>query len=454
MRVGYVFSYALAGYAICIGVGSFGLVPAYPSGWATTTVPLLSLLGILAGTLLLLRYRIAVPVMIVYLMMQAAVVIVDPSGPLFRQAIFWGWQRITSHSVNGVIISMHGTGENYWAWIPMAFLTAVILLGLHPPFKALRISPRIRTACDIVAVAFAVVLAAYLCVARLAPHSPAVARISCDVAGTSVWMNGHDLGRAPLTITLATLQAMHLSAKPSPDSIRLRSDCSYRGFLLQNASWQAKITFQPPSNLSGLFLPFPTPWADCAQIIVSGSDNARKALLVPRRTVQVAIRCDPKSRYVVLPGRRFHIRTVISNTGTKHYQGSSAQIHVQWKSFADRWDTAGVTADPAAGKTIIRLPPKFCDLSAGAARAQIITLVAPRMPGNYCFRFAYELLQSNGRLCVDIPVAYALVRVTALRKTIAAFRRNKPIMPQYHRKNTQVVAGVAFPKIQYAGMSQ
>lgn len=416
MRLRYMCSYILAGYAILSGAASFGLVPAYPSGWATTTVPLLSMIGVVAGILLLLRYRIAVPLMIIYLLPQAKVVIVDPSGPLFRQTIFWGWERVSSHSFNGVATSMHGTGENYWAWIPLIFLAAIVSLGLHPPLKALKIPPAppwFRRARPVVLAVTALALAAYISTRDFAKRSPTVAQISCDVSGTRVWLNGHDLGRVPVTITLATLRSMHLSVDATAEPIGLHLDNWSRGFLLQTSSWQAKITFQPPANLAGQFLPFPTPWATCAQTMVEGTGMARKALLLPERTITIGVHCPLKSGYSVFPGRRFAIGVAISNPATKTCRGKAAQLEVCWRSFTDRWGSPISMADPTAGFTTLHLAQNFCELPAGATESKVITLTAPKIPGNYCFRMGYELFRPNGQLRVGIPLAYALVKVAS-----------------------------------------
>ena len=126
--------YVLGAYALICGASAVLSARMYPHGWAVITVPALGCVGVMAGVMLLLRDGWWKPLLQLWLLAQAAVVIVDTSGPLTRQpGLHINYIRFGAVTSSGpLLLDYTGWGINFAAVILLVLVWVVLAKRWYP----------------------------------------------------------------------------------------------------------------------------------------------------------------------------------------------------------------------------------------------------------------------------------------------------------------------------------
>ncbi len=390
--------YVLGGYALICGGLAIHSARFYPQGWAVLSRPALGGVGVMAGLMLLLRDAWWKPLLQFWLLAQAAVLIVDPSGPLtWQPGLHIVCMRFGSRLFSGpVLLTFTGCGVNFGALL-LLVLVWVVLAKKWYPVGAGRWLDRLAGFFEIVFLAAVVAGGVYAGLRWAKPlfDQDALLVIDSPPPGAQVYLKDKLLGSTPLAVTPQKLVQWGLSKPGAGNKCILSPSPLGNGLVLQGASATGELLFQPPAWLAADYVTMPTPWGSrgLTPIRNYNASNYWSVPLLSRKQPGLVLDQPVIEPSECKPGGRITIAVRM------------------WRNAADPRVPASPPAEPAlsarlsvlfwrpnnfsagsSATTNLALPPAWTNLAVGETVSNVLTLPAPFMPGAYTVRLSCAML--------------------------------------------------------------
>jgi hypothetical protein len=410
--------YALGAYALICGVSAVVSAHVYPHGWAVITVPALGCVGVMAGLMLLLRDGWWKPLLHLWLLAQAAVVIVDTSGPLtWQPGLHVNYIRFGGITSSGpLLLDYTGYGVNFAAVLLLVLVWVVLAKRWYPAGAGPWLN-RVAALVEIVFLAAVVAGCAYagLRWARPLLNKDALMVIDSPPPGAGVWLKDKFLGFTPLAVTQEKLVEWGLSKPGAPGKCTVSPSPLDNGVLLHGASATGELLFKPPDWLAADYVTAMTPWGIRGVAPMHGyyTSNYWSVPLLSKRQPGLVLGQPVIEPSECKPGEPVKIAVQMWRNAddprlpmrVPEEQAQAARLSVLfWRQLA------GGTA--SMDTTNLDLPPAWAHLAVGQTVSNTVTLPAPLMPGTYTIRLACTMRgATNQPLGVGPYISFGLLNV-------------------------------------------
>jgi len=389
--------YVLGAYALICGALAVVSARVYPHGWAVITVPALGCVGVMAGVMLLLRDGWWKPLLQLWLLAQAAVVIVDTSGPLTRQpGLHINYIRFGAVTSSGpLLLDYTGWGINFAAVILLVLVWVVLSKRWYPAGAGPWLN-RIGALFEIVFLVAMVAGCAYagLRWARPLLNKDALMVIDSPPPGAGVWLKDKFLGWTPLAVTQEKLLEWGLSKPGVAGKCAVSRAPLESGLLLQGSSATGELLFKPPDWLAADYVTAEMPWGfrGLTPIRTYYTSNYWSVPLLSKEQPGLVLGRPVIEPSACKPGEPVKIAVQMWRNADDprlrihlpEEQVQSARLSVLfWRQITA---TVGST-----DTTNLDLPPAWAHLAVGQTVSNTVTLSAPRMPGTYTIRLACSM---------------------------------------------------------------
>jgi hypothetical protein len=369
--------------------------------------------------MLLLRDGWWKPLLHLWLLAQAAVVIVDTSGPLtWQPGLHINVIRFGGGISSGpVLLNYSGHGVNFAAVILLVMVWVVLAKRWYPVGAGPWLN-RVAATLEIVFLVAVLAGGAYagLRWARPLLNRDALMVIDSPPPGAGVWLQDKFLGFTPLAVTQEKLVEWGLSKPGAAGKCTVSSSPLGNGLLLQGASAAGELLFKPPDWLAADYVTVPTPWGIRGVTPIRNYYpsnywpvpllSKREPGLVLGRPVIEPSECKPGEpvKIAVQMWRNANDPRITWGFPPEE-QPLNAQLSVEFLSERDLFRKS-------YSRTNADLPPAWTHLAVGETVSNAVTLPSPLMPGIYTVRLACLMTgATNQPLGIGPYISFGLLNV-------------------------------------------
>ena len=402
--------------ALATGAAVLATASVQPCGWGVYTRPFLALFALAGGVLILVGDPWWKWLLRLWALAQVAVVVVDPSGPLTRQAFVWfAWEQVSRTSVDGQVIEATGYGVNFAALALFLFIEVVISRRWHAvvpvhlwQFQVLRLARSLFVLCTLGLLAFV----GWTYHPLFLQNEPLLV-IDAPPPGAEVWAGDRRLGGTPLVITRESLVEWGLSKSSRPPACALKWSLLEEGLDLTGNSATTNLLLKAPGWCAKQFVSFASAWGPRALPRGGAALTPGSRVHVPITTkaqAGVAIDLGEPLPLSCAPGREADFTIVLRrNPPDPHAAGTGPAPTAARAVLKVTFQKGSI-----APSTDVPLPAEWLSPPVGAALRHGFKVKVPGTPGRYLVRFSYLLYGGAGggqRLDHGMARTYAFIEV-------------------------------------------